>query len=103
MVCFTNLNLTLFNYQLQTKQAFSSYKNVSSVTELWKWISNDFLVNVKINTIKYNFSMRQSYTNIELFMSDMSSVVVGYPILRQLRVKKGKYPLKYRKKSVFNP
>ena len=44
---------------------------MNNIKSLWEWISNDF------------------YKNLIPNLDEASSILIGYPILRQLRVKKG--------------
>ena len=87
-----NRNVSSFEFNKQIKQSFESFENVSSVTSLWDWIANEFLFTCfysKVNTSVYNVSKRQTFTQSNLLSNDSSLVLIGYPILRQLRVRKG--------------
>ena len=57
--------------------------------DLWKWVSFDFWEKLKANKSVYNASIRETYSTFESYVDDASSILIGYPILRQLRVKKG--------------
>ena len=56
---------------------------------MWKWISYDFLAVLKENNALYNATIRSTYSNFDAYLDDASSILVGYPILRQLRTRKG--------------
>ena len=62
---------------------------MKNIQELWSWISNDFLDSLKADESVYNSSIRYSYSNLNIWLDDASSILIGYPILRQLRLKKG--------------
>ena len=56
---------------------------VASVEDFWEWVSGDFLENLKAVSY-YN---GDTFANINLYLDDVSSVLIGYPSLRQLRTK----------------
>ena len=66
-------------------------KKINNVDSLYEWITGEFSDLIKADTSVYNSSSRLMYTNINLYTSDASSILIGYPTLRQLRVKKGDF------------
>ena len=57
--------------------------------DLWKWVSSDFLSIIKPKSSNFNASIRDTYANFDAYINDTASVLVGYPIMRQLRIRKG--------------
>ena len=98
---YLNINANAYNYQNQIKTKFSSYKNVifkhfnkinsglnlsfksilflkvKTINELYKWISNDFINEIKSDDFKSEVNF--------------TSILIGYPIIRQLRIKPSKF------------
>jgi hypothetical protein len=58
---------------------------VNNVQDFWSWILEDFLPNMKVDQELYNSSIRKTYTTMDSYLNDTSSILIGYPILRQLR------------------
>ena len=56
--------------------------------EFWQWLNNKFLNNFKVNSSAFAYNSRPSYSNIDIYLNDASSILIGYPTIRQLRVKK---------------
>ena len=86
-VAYSNRNTNSFKYRSQTAQTFISYQDVTNINGLWDWLVNEFLVNLKVDVSEYDVSMRES---LDSYTSDLSSILIGFPILRQLRVKKSR-------------
>ena len=81
---YSNLNPNSFRYQKHVQTSFASFNDVNNVNEFWKWLSFDF-----INTLKsIDINNVQSVSNNNYFLSDSTSVLIGYPIVRQIRIKK---------------
>lgn len=68
-------------------------------------MSGDFLSYLSHDDSLYNASIRKSYSNFDSFISDASSILVGPPIIRQLRIKNGNYFFYYfvYKENFFQP
>ena len=60
---------------------------IKSPLEFWSWVSNDFITKFA----KQSFYNGKSFENMNLYMKDYASILIGYPILRQIRVKNSKY------------
>ena len=61
-----------------------------NVQDLWSWLANDVIDKLNVNKTLYNASLRTTYANFDSYANDATSILIGYPILRQLRVEKGK-------------
>jgi len=61
------------------------FLKVNNVLDFWSWILDDFLPNMKVDQELYNSSIRKTYTTMDSYLNDTSSILIGYPILRQLR------------------
>ena len=78
LVCYSNKDLRSFSYKENLENVFSVSKSlvkVEKIDHLYDWIRNDFLISL------YN----QKNENL---MKDRTSYLLGFPILRQLRVSK---------------
>ena len=113
VICFySDRNQNSFYYQDHIQQSFVKYKEVFSFTtyffvifkilyllrikiqinnvqDFWKWISVDFVNTIKADKSFYNAAIRETYASFDAYLNDASSILVGYPILRQLRIKNG--------------
>ena len=85
---YSTKNTNSFYYGSKIQNSFSGYQSVKSVQDLYNWLSNDFLTTLMADASEFNSSIRSTYANFSFYLSDASSFVVGYPILRQLRTKK---------------
>jgi len=127
VVCYANRNQMSYNYKYQIEKLFSGYKNVNlikiftakllkefilnklfikvnDVQDFWHWTSHTFLSSLKADQSMYNHSKRQTYRRFDIFLNDATSVLIGYPIMRQLRVKNGIcLALLYTEWISFNP
>ena len=88
---YSTKNTNSFYYATQIQNSFSGYQRVKSAQDLYKWLSNDFLTTLMADPSEFNSSIRSTYANFGFYLSDVSSFVVGYPILRQLRTMKSKF------------
>jgi hypothetical protein len=88
---YSTQNTNSFYYASKTQSSFSGYKDVKSVQDLYAWLSNDFLSTLIADQSEYNSSIRSTYANFDYFLNDAASFVVGYPLVRQLRIKKSKF------------
>ena len=61
---------------------------ISRIQDLYAWLSGDFLSNLIEDSSLFNSTIRSSYANLSYFINDATSIVVGYPIIRQLRIMK---------------
>jgi hypothetical protein len=87
---YSNQNSNSYYYASKTQSSFSGYQDVKSVQDLYAWLSNDFLSTLIADQSEYNSSIRSTYANFDYFLNDAASFVVGYPLVRQLRIKKSK-------------
>ena len=87
---YSTKNTNSFYYASQIQSSFSGYQDVKSVQDLYSWLSNDFLSNLIGDSSEFNSSICSTYKNVDYYLSDAASFVVGYPILRQLRTMKSK-------------
>jgi hypothetical protein len=87
---YSTKNTNCFYYATQIQNSFSGYQRVKSAQDLYKWVSNDFLTTLMADPSEFNSSIRSTYANFGFYLSDASSFVVGYRILRQLRTMKSK-------------
>lgn len=92
VVCYTNKDLQSFNYQNQLKKLFgvnekrnNSLEDIVEVSDFWKWSRNVFLNGIK----SYNW-YNSIQTSLNNYLNDHTSFIIGYPIIRQLRVKNGR-------------
>ena len=82
-VSYTNKDGNSFNYQKQVKSFFDSSLQINNINELWSWLKSDFINNFQ--TQKYYNS--QKLDNLNLYLSDYTSILIGFPTIRQIRVK----------------
>ena len=87
---YSTQNTNSYYYASKTQSSFSGYQDVKSVQDLYAWLSNDFLSTLIADQSEYNSSIRSTYANFDYFLNDAASFVVGYPLVRQLRIKKSK-------------
>ena len=104
--CYVNKTQNAYNYHNHIKTMFASYQDVctkisvlanfisialfysflflklNNVQDFFSWISKDFLKNSQADKLLSNITM-------DSYLNDASSIVIGYPILRQLRIKNG--------------
>ena len=66
-------------------------KKVNNVQDFWHWSSNSFLSNLKANQSFYNHSIRETYRRFGIYLNDATSVLIGFPIMRQIRIKNGMF------------
>ena len=59
---------------------------MNDVNDFWRWISNDYPVRLYANKTLYNSSLRETYSNFDSYVNDATTILIGHPILRQLRV-----------------
>ena len=85
-VAYTNKDSNSFNYQAQVKSFFQSSTQIKNINELWSWLKSDFINNFQ----SQQFYNGQRLDNSNLFLSDYTSILIGYPTIRQIRVKNGK-------------
>jgi hypothetical protein len=108
VACYSNRDDNSFSYGTHLKSIFQEYNDVillflfqsilffdkfqnfrkfkiTTVENFWDWISNGFIK--KFNAKSYYNG--QNYSNINLFLNDHSSMLIGYPTIRQLRIQKG--------------
>jgi hypothetical protein len=108
VACYSNRDDNSFSYGTHLKSIFQEYNDVillflfqsilffdkfqnfrkfkiTTVENFWDWISNGFIK--KFNAKSYYNG--QNYSNINLFLNDHSSILIGYPTIRQLRIQKG--------------
>ena len=60
---------------------------INNVQSFWKWIAHDFLSNLR--EVKTSANSETPGANFDLYLNNTASILVGYPMLRQLRVKNG--------------
>ena len=65
------------------------FTKVNNVESFWTWVSNDFLSYLSHDDSVFDSSIRETYSNFDYYISDASSILVGYPIIRQLRINNG--------------
>jgi hypothetical protein len=86
-VIYSSRNVRAHLYKQQISTTFSGYQDIKSMNDLYTWLSEDFLTNLKADESIYNSSVRPTYSNIGSYLMDASSYLLGYPILRQLRIR----------------
>ena len=96
-VAYTNKDSNSFNYQAQVKSFFQSSTQIKNINELWSWLKSDFINNFQ----SQQFYNGQSLDNSNLFLSDYTSILIGYPTIRQIRVKNGNFFLCFFKLLTF--
>ena len=91
IVAISNKDTNTYQYQKNLKKLFGinafsdgSLKKVKQIDDVWDWTETYFL---KALSSKTWYNGRD--TNFNKFLFDYSSMVIGSPILRQLRVKNG--------------
>ena len=77
---YSTKNSNSYYYANHTKTSFSGYQTVASTKELYAWLTGDLLSSF----------LTSNYSNFTYFLNDASSIVIGYPIIRQLRTIKSK-------------
>ena len=92
IVCFANKNNMMFSYQNQIALQLNDntnkqFLNATNAVEFYQWASEYFLLVIKPN--KSMFINDTYFQNNSSYLIDFSSVLVGYPIIRQSRAKKG--------------
>ena len=85
---YSTKNVNSFYYSTHITDIFNGYQNVACVQDLYTWLSEDFLSNLIVDSSEYNSTIRSTYSNFTYFLNDAASMVIGYPILRQLRTLK---------------
>jgi hypothetical protein len=113
-VSYSSVNSNLYNYRNQLEKVFTGYDDVilniiniilkvikilneffftkvNNVESFWTWVSNDFLSYLSHDDSLFDSSLRETYSNFDYYISDASSILVGYPIIRQLRINNGYY------------
>jgi hypothetical protein len=83
-VSYTNKDVNSFNYKSSIESLIinDNYRKIVSVGDVWYWLTKDFTLNLKQNELFENFGNKNLKDNV--------SILIGYPILRQLRVKNSK-------------
>lgn len=84
MVSFTNKDMNSFMYQKQIQNMFDlkSLDSILEVKDIWKWTRDGF-VSAFIN--------EENNADFNNFMTDKTSFLIGKPMIRQLRIKNGKF------------
>lgn len=79
-VSYTNKDVNSFNYKnsVQSLIINDNYRKILSIKDVWNWLANDLMLNLKANQPSNNQ------------LQDKTSILIGYPILRQVRVKNSK-------------
>lgn len=62
---------------------------IKNVDDFWKWMSGDFLDTLKLDSSFRNSSEKDMFKNEDLFLNEPTSILIGFPILRQIRLRKG--------------
>lgn len=99
---FPTLSLFILLIKFADSFAFNAYFiffKIMNVDNFWQWISCDFLNSIKADQIPYNAFDQPINTSMNLLAHDSSSLLIGYPILRQLRVSKSIQTIKDIKNS----
>lgn len=93
IVAIANKDTNTYGYQKNLKKLFGissfsdgSLKKVNQLDDVWSWTETYFL---KALSSKTWYNGRPTKLNKYLF--DYSSIIIGNPILRQLRVKNGNF------------
>lgn len=92
IVCFANKNNMVFSYQNQIALQLNDdtneqFLNATNAVEFYQWVSEFLLLVIKPN--KSMYSNGTYFQNNSNYIIDFSSVLVGHPIIRQSRAKKG--------------
>ena len=99
-ISYTNKDLNSFHYQNNLKNSFgissrigvnnNRLNNIIKINDIWSWTRTNFLPSIQSNNW-YN----SVPTNLKHYLADHTSYLIGYPIIRQLRIKNGIYILFY--------
>ncbi|CAF1671065.1 unnamed protein product, partial [Adineta ricciae] len=76
----------LRNYFLNTIQLDNNYPKISTIDQCWEWIENIFASKMRIQPW-YNSDVPQNLTG---YINDKSNRIIGWSVMRQLRVKSTK-------------
>ena len=70
----------------------SFFVQIVSIEDYWNWLEDSFIDNIYVADW-YN---GQAATNLNGFLNDKASRLIGWATIRQLRVKKGSHSLTFR-------
>ncbi|CAF3807836.1 unnamed protein product [Rotaria sp. Silwood1] len=73
----------LRKYLLNTRQTNYDYTQISTINEYWKWLENSFVENLRAQQW-YNGEIPR---NLNGYLNDKSNRLIGWSIMRQLRIK----------------
>ena len=59
------------------------------MNSFWQWVRFNFLNNLIADQNVYNQTIRSTYSEFDVYLNDATSILIGYPIIRQLRIKNG--------------
>ncbi len=59
------------------------------MNSFWQWVRFNFLNNLNADKNVYNQTLRSTYSDFDVHLNDATSILIGYPIIRQLRIKNG--------------
>jgi hypothetical protein len=118
LVTYSNMNSNAFNqvkhlrkFFFNTNQIDLDYTKITTVNDYWNWLDNSFLSNIRAQKW-YNGDAPR---NLSGFIDDKSSRLIGWAMMRQLRIKidscqaqlssqcKGDYSFSNEEKGSFEP
>ncbi|CAF1043359.1 unnamed protein product [Rotaria sordida] len=73
----------LRKYFLNSRQINYDYTKISTINEYWKWLENSFVSNLRAQQWYNDDTLR----NLNGYINDKSNRIIGWSIMRQLRVK----------------
>jgi hypothetical protein len=88
---FTYSNVAMHSFEqgrhlrrffLQPNRAQISFEHVNTIDDYWHWLNDSFLSNIRAHAWYNNHPPR----NLSGYLNDKTTRLIGWPILRQLRV-----------------
>ncbi|CAF3428948.1 unnamed protein product, partial [Rotaria sp. Silwood2] len=90
LTTYSNINPNAFlqvkqlrNFFLNTKQIDRDYTKILTIDQYWNWLENSFVSNIRAQQW-YN---DEAPRNLSGFINDKSNRLIGWAIMRQLRIK----------------
>ena len=85
IVSYANRDMNAFNYQNQIRTILkgnTAFDNIKEPNDIWKWAKSVLVPSLKSSANYYN----SNPTYLSSYFGDLSSYIVSYPIMRQIRV-----------------
>ena len=85
IVSYANRDMNAFNYQNQIRTILkgnTAFDNIKEPNDIWNWATSVLVPSLKSSANYYN----SNPTYLSSYFGDLSSYIVSYPIMRQIRV-----------------